>query len=202
MPTARSQATSLAVHTTAIALLLFFTSHSFFNPLPPAKPETAPPVLLAPPPQLIRVAVAERGGGSNTSPELARQGVPPPRATQTFVPPELHTNPQIPIPVTIDFDVAGLDVVSNQPIGDPFSKFKTGGLGKDGGKTIGNERDGGRIGDELGLDSSGRLGTPTTPAKVIYQVDPEFSEDARKAKYQGMVVMMIEIGVDGRAHNP
>ena len=42
----------------------------------------------------------------------------------------------------------------------------------------------------------------TTPAKVIYQVDPEFSEDARKAKFQGMVVMMIEIGVDGRAHNP
>src|SRR5260370_411889 len=201
MPTARSQATSLAVHATAIALLLFFTSQSFFTQLPPARPETAPPVLLAPPPQLIRVAVAERGGGSNTSPEPARRGVPPARSSRTFVPPELHANPQIPILVTIDFDVPSMDAASAL-IGDPLSKIAGPGLGKERGRTIGDSQDGPTIGKDPGLHASGRFGVPTKPAQLIHQVDPEFSEDARKAKFQGIVVLMIEIGVDGRAHNP
>ena len=36
---------------------------------------------------------------------------------------------------------------------------------------------------------------------MIYQPEPEFSEQARKAKFQGYVVLMIEIGTDGLAHN-
>jgi TonB family protein len=31
-------------------------------------------------------------------------------------------------------------------------------------------------------------------------VDPEFSEEARKAKYQGTVVLTIEVGADGKPH--
>jgi periplasmic protein TonB len=200
MPTARSQVTSLAIHASAIALLLFFTSHSFFIPPPPAKPTIKEPVLLAPPPKLIRIAVAERGGGSNTSPEPARRGVPPPRSTRTFIPPATYPDPKLPIPVTIDFDVPVVDVASSQ-IGDPFSKFGGPGLGNKGGNTIGNFPGGPTIGDDPGLRPSGRIGNPTKPAQLIYRVDPEFSEDARKAKFQGIVVLMIEVGTDGRAHN-
>jgi protein TonB len=204
MPTARSQATSLAVHATAIALLLFFTSHSFFTAPPPTSMrKTADPVVLLPP-KLIRVTVTERGGGSNTSPEPARQGVPPPRSTRAFVPPEVHTNPQIPIPVTIDFDVPVINVALND-LGNPLSKFAGRGLGGKNGDGIGESPGGRGIGDgEPGRPgfTPGRIGTPTKPAVLIYRVDPEFSEDARKAKYQGIVVLMIDIGVDGRAHNP
>jgi protein TonB len=203
MPTARSQVTSLAIHASAIALLLFFTSHSFFIPPPPAKPTTAPAVLLAPPPRLIRVAAAERGGGSNTSPEPARRGVPPPRSTRTFIPPVTYPDPKLPIPVTIDFDVPVTNVASNT-IGDPLSKFGGRGLGDKKGHGIGDLPDGDGIGDvpgKPGLDIRGRIGNPTKPAQLIYRVDPEFSEDARKAKFQGIVVLMIEVGTDGRAHN-
>jgi protein TonB len=35
----------------------------------------------------------------------------------------------------------------------------------------------------------------------IYDPDPEFTDAARKAKYQGTVVLEVEIGVDGRAHD-
>jgi protein TonB len=189
----------------AIALLLFLTSHSFFTvPPPPLTRKTADPVVLLPP-KLIRVTVAERGGGSNTSPEPARRGDPPPRSTQTFVPPETHPNPTIPIPVTIDFDVPVTTVALNI-VGDPLSKYGDRGLGDKGGHRIGNVKDGDGIGDDPsgrpGFDTRGRIGSPTKPAVLIYRVDPEFSEDARKAKYQGMVVLMIDIGVDGRAHNP
>jgi protein TonB len=203
MPTARSQATSLAVHATAIALLLFLSSHSFFTlPAPPSKPQTREPVLLTPP-KLIRVDVAERGGGSNTSPEPARRGVPPPRSSRTFVPPELHVNPQIPIPVMIDFEVPAINVASND-IGNPLSNVIGPALGNKKGHGIGIGPGGDGIGDEPGRPGfiPGPIGAPTKPAVLIHQVDPEFSEDARKAKFQGMVVLMIEIGVDGRAHNP
>ena len=36
----------------------------------------------------------------------------------------------------------------------------------------------------------------------IYQPDPDYSEEARKAKYQGTVVLIIVVGPDGRVHNP
>jgi len=205
MPTARSQITSIVIHVLTIALLLFLTSHSFFVALvPPNKPQTATPVLLTPP-KIIRVAVAERGGGSNTSSEPARRGVPPPRSNRIFIPPELRENPVIPIPVTIDYDVPAITIASND-IGNPLSKFGGPGTGDKRGKGIGDRPGGGPgIGDDgpgtPGF-TGGRIGGPTKPAQLIYRVDPEFSEDARKAKFQGMVVLMIEIGVDGLPHNP
>ena len=41
----------------------------------------------------------------------------------------------------------------------------------------------------------------TTDPEVIYKPEPEFSEDARKAKLQGTVVVEAIIGRDGRVHN-
>ena len=37
--------------------------------------------------------------------------------------------------------------------------------------------------------------------RIIYAPDPEFSEEARKAKYQGTVVLWLVVGSDGRAHD-
>jgi TonB family protein len=36
---------------------------------------------------------------------------------------------------------------------------------------------------------------------VLYRVEPEFSEEARKAKYQGTVILTIEVGEDGTPKN-
>jgi TonB family protein len=38
--------------------------------------------------------------------------------------------------------------------------------------------------------------------RAIYTPEPEFSEEARKAKYQGVVVLEIIVGADGRVRNP
>ena len=35
---------------------------------------------------------------------------------------------------------------------------------------------------------------------VLWKVTPEYTDAARKAKVEGKVVLMIEVGTDGRAH--
>lgn len=144
---------------------------------------------------------ARRGGGSNSSGVPARQGVAPPRSYRTFIPPHTHPDPKLPTPPTIAYDVPKIQLVSAQ-YGDPFGKLAAGGFGNQGGPGIGNLPGGAGIGDEPGAPGlSGRFGLPITPAALLYRVEPEFSEEARKARFQGMVVLMIDIGVDGRAHN-
>ena len=197
MPVARSQSLSLALHVVSIALLLLLTSHSFLTPPPPVVPVPAHSILLAPPP---RTTLTEKpGGGSNTSAEPARRGIPPPRAQHTFIPPITHPDPKLAITPTIDLDVPVMNVSAS--FGDPLSKIAGTGFGNQKGETIGNFPKGRGIGDDSGLQASGRFATPTKAAELIYQVDPEFSEDARKAKFQGVVVLMIEVGADGRPHN-
>jgi len=45
------------------------------------------------------------------------------------------------------------------------------------------------------------VGGGVTPPRVLYNPDPEYSEEARKAKYQGTVVLWVVIGPDGRVHD-
>jgi len=201
MATAKSQSISFALHILTIAMLLLLTSRSFFAPPPPTVAKAANPILLAP---FVIHVTADRGGGSNTSAQPARRGVAPPRSSRTCIPPTAHPNPKLPLTPTIDYDVPIINIASTN-YGDPVSKLGVGLYGSKGGGGIGDAPYGGSgIGpDKDGRPGlSGRIGGPTTPAQVIHQVDPEFSEDARKAKFQGVVVLLIEVGVDGRAHNP
>jgi len=46
------------------------------------------------------------------------------------------------------------------------------------------------------------VGDGVSAPKAIYTPEPEFSEEARKSKYQGVVVLDIVVGVDGRVHSP
>jgi TonB family protein len=39
-----------------------------------------------------------------------------------------------------------------------------------------------------------------TAPRVIYAPEPEFSEEARKAKFQGTVVLWLIVGREGRTH--
>ena len=51
--------------------------------------------------------------------------------------------------------------------------------------------------DGGGLTFDG-LREASRPPIVLYNVEPEFSEEARKAKYQETVVLTIEVGEDGQ----
>lgn len=198
MTSVRSQSLSLALHAFSIALLLAITSQSFRTPPPIiARPRVVP---LAPPRFVVHVT-EQQGGGSNTADAPAKRGVTPPRAARVFIPPAPRPEPKLAIMPSVDFDVPVIDA-GIAKFGDPFSNLLDGSFGNKGGHTIGSRPGGQAAGDGPDVRGSGRFGQPIKPAELIYRVDPEFSEEARRAKFQGIVVLMIEVGVDGRAHNP
>ena len=45
------------------------------------------------------------------------------------------------------------------------------------------------------------LGGGVSAPRAIFAPDPEYSEEARKAKYQGTVVLYMIVGPDGRARD-
>ncbi len=46
-----------------------------------------------------------------------------------------------------------------------------------------------------------RIGGAVTAPKLISKIEPEYSQEARIAKYQGTVTLRVAIGPDGMAHN-
>lgn len=46
-----------------------------------------------------------------------------------------------------------------------------------------------------------KIGGDVTTPVLLSKVEPEYSQDARAAKYQGTVLLYVEIGPDGLAHN-
>jgi TonB family protein len=46
-----------------------------------------------------------------------------------------------------------------------------------------------------------RVGNGVTAPRLLYKVEPAYTEEARAAKFQGTVLLYVEIGTDGLAHN-
>ena len=46
-----------------------------------------------------------------------------------------------------------------------------------------------------------RVGGGVSAPRALYAPDPEYSEEARKAKYMGVVVLWVVVGPDGRVHD-
>ncbi len=90
-------------------------------------------------------------------------------------------------------------------LGDPLSKLMvpSNGVGVGGGIGSGS---GGGVGSGHGGPGVGpgifHVGDGVSAPRAIYTPEPEFSEEARKAKYQGVVVVTIIVGTDGHVHNP
>jgi TonB family protein len=95
--------------------------------------------------------------------------------------------------------------------GDPLAKLgppsngpgSGGGIGSGKGGGIGSGNGGGLGPGEGGGVGGGvfRVGGGVTAPSLLYKVEPEYSEEARKAKYQGTVLLYIEVDPSGRATN-
>jgi protein TonB len=199
MRAGNSQALSLGLHGAAVGVLLFLTSRSIESP-PRARDAVGviAPLRWRPPP-----AAADRSGGSNRTSLPARRGAAPPRARRTFVPPSSAPQPKLPMAITVVFDTPSVPI-DMSAIGDPASNVLVGVFGNKGGSGIGNRPDGAGIGHggsgPPGISSSAGRGR-LTPPLLIFEVEPEFSEEARKAKYQGTVLLAIEVDTSGRPVN-
>ena len=206
---AKSTLVSGALHAAVIALILLATH---------AQPKVVKEhFTLFTPSDLLQyeVHVPQRanagGGGGLHASTPASQGNLPRFATHQFIEPVNPTlaNPVLTLEPTLIGDprivVAQLDL---SRLGDPhgvpgpYSPGPGTGGGHGGGNGTGigeGEGPGAGIGHDGGISSaSSAFETPTTQAVLLYKTEPEYSEEARKAKLQGSVTLQVVIDPRGQ----
>ncbi len=217
----RAQVLSLATHGLAVILLMTPLLYTFI------RNTTTPPVVSANvkiidiSPYLPKLPPGgEKAGGGGGGGE--RMNTPPskgrlPKFSMTQLTPPMATirnlNPKLPAEPTV---VVPPDIRVPQPnisaYGDPLAAMLTGSGGPGGGGGIGTgccggvgsgsgpgvgPGEGGGIGGGVFRPGKGGVGFP----ECAYCPDPRFSDEARKAKYQGTVLLRIIVQPDGRATN-
>lgn len=145
------------------------------------------------------------GGGGGIDKIKASVGTPPKPAKMQLAPPVVVAPQESKLKVEPTV-VADLKVPTSNQMGDPLSKLVAPSNGIGVGPGIGGG-DGGGVGGGHGGPGLGpgifHLGeSGVSGPKCGNNPEPEFSEEARKAKYQGIVGLNVIIGPDGRIHNP
>jgi periplasmic protein TonB len=173
------------------------------------------PLILPDEVRLPKPAVhAGGGGGGDRSPLPASKGRLPKIAPRQFVPPSaVINNPQPKLAMEASILAppdAALPNVNLPNYGDPLGKLGAASNGTGSGGGIGSGKGGGvgpgsgggaGPGDGGGIVYNPGRGGVTLPT-VIHQEDPEFSDEARKAHYQGTVVVAIEVDPTGHVIHP
>jgi periplasmic protein TonB len=135
-------------------------------------------------------------------PKLSKEQIAPPAIVIRNDNPKLAVAPSVVVPPNIKLPTVG-------DLGDPLSKImgppsngtgsgagigsgSGGGVGSGTGPGVGPGHGGGYGGGAY------RVGGGVSAPKVVYDPDPEYSEEARKAKYQGTVVLWLVVSPDGK----
>jgi periplasmic protein TonB len=150
------------------------------------------------------------GGGGDRSKLDATKGNPPKFKMDQITPPAVvvrNVKPKLEVEQTIAVPNL-VKIATSLDVGDPLSKgivLSNGsgagsgvGVGYGGGLGSGNGRG---LGPGSGAgtgDGIFRVGGGVSPPRPTFAPDPEYSEEARKAKYQGTVVLFLVVGPDGR----
>ena len=158
-------------------------------------------------------AMGGGGGGGDRDKLDATKGKLPKLSMQQLAPPAVvirNDNPKLPVEPTVVIP-PDIKIASNLPnIGDPMAKIPDGPLsnGTGSGAGIGSGSGGGvgsGSGPGFGPGHGGgmgggafRVGNGVSAPRALETPDPEYSEEARKAKYQGVVVLWLIVGPDGK----
>jgi periplasmic protein TonB len=153
------------------------------------------------------------GGGGDRDKLQASQGRLPKQSMQQITPPMAvvrNLQPKLEVAPTI---VVPPDIHLQQPkmpdLGDPLSRLPSvpsngtgygGGIGSGSGGGVGSG-EGPGYGPGHGGGTGGgafRVGGGVSAPKAIYAPDPEYSEEARKVKHMGTVVLWLVVGPDGK----
>jgi periplasmic protein TonB len=151
------------------------------------------------------------GGGGDQDKLSASRGKVPRSAREQITPPAVvirNDNPKFKAEATVVAPPT-LTLPQDRMYGDPLAAIlnpPSNGIGSGGG--IGSGVGGGigsGTGPGVGPGHGGgfggglyRVGGGVSAPRAIYDPDPEYSEEARKAKHQGTVLLWIVVGADGR----
>jgi TonB family protein len=148
------------------------------------------------------------GGGGQKMPAPVNHGAAPKFAPKQFIPPaQAIPQPKLPVVPTI---TAPIPQIQADNYGDPLSKImqNSGGPGANG---LGSGTGGGLgsgNGDGYGPGSGHgvgggvyQIGGDVSQPVPIYKPEPEYSEEARKAKYSGTVLLQLIIDANGNTRD-
>jgi len=169
-----------------------------------------------PPLSPSKTQVGGGGGGGDRDKVIATKGKPPKFAMEQIAPPTVvvrNERPKLAVEPTVIVPPQ-VKMASNMPnLGDPTSPAMPslpsngigsgGGIGSGTGTGVGSGTGAG-VGPGRGGGTGGgvfRIGGGVSAPKELYAPDPEYSEEARKAKYQGVCVLYVEVAPDGTTHN-
>jgi protein TonB len=151
------------------------------------------------------------GGGGRREPTPASKGKLPKLSDKQLTPPTpkiVNLDPVLPVePTLIVPTLAQLPNVNMPNYGDPLGipgppssgPGTGGGIGTGTGGGVGPGKGGGYGPGEGGGVGGGvfRVGGGVSAPSVVFRVEPTYSEEARKAKYQGVVVLSAIVRKDG-----
>jgi len=149
------------------------------------------------------------GGGGDRSETPASRGTLPSFADEQFAPPEVVLRNLAPKLAVIPTLLGAMQPTlrSLDALGDPWGvegppsngPGSRSGIGSgDQGGVGPNHGRGAGPGDKDGITSSVyRLSDGVTLPQLIHKVEPEFTDEARKARHQGVVRMRLVVGSDG-----
>ncbi|HEV2022017.1 MAG TPA: energy transducer TonB [Terriglobales bacterium] len=155
------------------------------------------------------------GGGGDRDKLAAPKGKLPKLAMEQLAPPAVivrNEHPKLPVePTVVIPPQVKLAQVNMPTFGDPVAQVgppsngtgSGGGIGSGSGGGVGSG-EGPGVGPGRGGGIGGgifRVGGGVSAPRILYQPDPEYSEQARKAKYEGTVTLWLIVGPDGRPHD-
>jgi TonB family protein len=192
---------STGVNLAILGILIFLGIKTIVNVVSATKLDVTN-VDVPPPFKAPKLDVAAGGGGGSPDKIEAIKGRIPPRMQA----PEITPKIQAPVPsIDVQKDIIIPDNPTLVNFGQSNSSNVTlGSLGNGSGMGVGNGRgngygpgEGGNIGG--GLE---RIGGGVSAPVVIHSVDPEFSDEARRAKYQGICLISVIVDAQGNPQNP
>lgn len=214
---AKSSAYSVLAHVLVIGLIILIIIEARIHTKPIEKKAAVTPVDISPfVPIAPRQATVMGGGGGGGAHEITppSKGKLPDFAKQQITPPQklLVDKPKLAVPATVvmpdikmpDANMPNLGVPQSNQVtlasqgsgsGSGFGSGSGGGIGSGSGGGIGPGSGGGTGGGAY------NVGGGVMPPVAIYDPEPEFSDEARRAKYQGICMVALVVDAQGNPQN-
>jgi periplasmic protein TonB len=198
------KATAASIVIYALAILLFlYISYRKVSSYMAAKTDLV--TQLTPPPEMKPAKAVMGGGGGQRGATPVTQGHLPKFAETQITPPKIPVETKIQMPdATIEVQ-KDLKMANNTMpnFGMPNSPLVGNSMGNGSGSGLGSGN-----GSGLGVGSGGgygggvrQVGGGVSAPVLLYSPEPEFSEEARKAKVAGNVLVNLIVDAQGRPQN-